>query len=142
MFSVFIMKPMLILTLFPALIVASTTYNLTNAIFEELHGELPFRASLTQLHLNNTASEIEYRCFYKQKSEELIRLYHHNNQTNEASWSIQCGMAAFVIAAFTINIFISYKSLKRSTAILNQMKIIMAKSEPEKLASLFPNESC
>ena len=121
---------MLFLTLFPALIMASNTYNLRNAKFEELHGR-PFQAALTRVLLNNTNPQ-EYRCFYKPISDDLLLMY-HKNQTNASSWSIQCGIAAFVIAAFSLNIFISYMSLKRSTAILNQMR--MANS------SLLPNQN-
>ena len=139
---------MLILTLFPALIMAccstttmaSNVYNLRNSKFEELPGR-PFQAALTRVLLNNTHSQ-EYRCFYKPLSDKLLLMYHHENQTNSSSWSIQCGMAAFVIAAFSLNILISYKNLKRSTAILNQMKMAKSKKEPFSThVSLLPNEN-
>ena len=116
---------MLILTLFPALTMAAT-YNLSIAEFTNINTDSSFthdQYALSNVHDLNIKEPQHYRCFHIDTSVELINAHKHQNQNQGASLNVQCGVAAFVIAALSLNLFISYKSLKCSTALLNQMKM-------------------
>ena len=75
------MKHMLILTLFPALIMA--TYNLSIAKFTNINTDSSFthdQYALSNVHDLNVKEPQHYRCFHIDTSVELINAHKHQNQ--------------------------------------------------------------